>query len=385
MKAGEYRVEGTVTVTWEGMPVEAANPDRIAAWDPELPARTVRGTERAAAAVQRAGAQAAGPLEVAARLLLRAEGVASSAIEGLRADAAEVALAEAEAGIDSSVDATDDQRIAAWVADNLAVVRDALDDPRPLNAALLFEWHRRLMRSSAILDARHIGAYRDTLGWVGGVSPRLAAHVGAPPERIPELMDDLFAFVARTDVDPIAQAAVAHAQFETVHPFADGNGRLGRVLVGRTLARRLDVGVPPPVSLEMARDVGGYLSGLTLFRQGDADAWVRWFADAVSAAADRSSEVLAGVAGLQASWRTAVADLRIDSAARRLCELLPAHPVISSAIVAHLLGVSEEAGRVALGELARRAVLQALPTRPTRAGRPRHWYVAQQLFDLLGR
>jgi Fic family protein len=372
-------MSGTVTVTWQDVPVEAADPTRIADWDAELPAGIVRATERAAAAVQRAGDQAVGAFEVAARLLLRAEGLASSAIEGLRASAAAVALAEADTG-DGAGD-----HVAAWVADNLAVVNDALDDPRPLTRARLFEWHVRLMRSSPTLDARHVGAYRDALGWVGGSNPRLAAHVGSPAALIPGLMDDLFTFVARTDVDPIAQAAITHAQFETIHPFADGNGRLGRVLIGRILARRLDVTVPPPVSLELARDVGGYQAGLTLFRQGDLDAWLRWFADAVAASSARSSAVLAEVAELQASWRATTADLRVDSAARRLCEILPAHPVVSSAIVADLLDVSEQAGRVALDELTRRKVLEALDARPSSVGRPRNWYVAQRLLDLLGR
>jgi Fic family protein len=374
-------MSGSVTVNWNGMAVEAANPDRIADWNAELSAQTVRSTERAAARVRRSGDQAVGAFEVAARLLLRTEGLASSAIEGLRASPADVALAEAGAENLAGVDG----QVAGWVADNLAVVRDALDERRPLSASLLFKWHTRLMGSHAMLDARHIGAYRDTLGWVGGPNPRLAAHVASPVELIPELMDDLFAFVARNDVDPIAQAAVAHAQFETVHPFADGNGRLGRVMIGCILTRRLDVGVPPPVSLEMARDIGGYQAGLTLFRQGQVDTWVRWFADAVGASAERSSAILAAVAALQDSWRSKIADVRSDAAARRLCELLPEHPVLSSALVAELLGVSEQAGRVALDELTKRSILAELPVRPGRVGRPRRWYAAEDLLDLLGR
>jgi len=374
-------MSGSVTVNWKGMAVEAANPDRIADWNPELSARTVRSTERAAAGVRRCGDQAVGAFEVAARLLLRAEGLASSAIEGLHASPADVALAEAGAEDLAGVDG----QVAGWVADNLAVVRDALDERRPLSAALLFEWHTRLMGSHSTLDARHIGAYRDTLGWVGGPNPRLAAHVASPAELIPELMDDLFTFVARTDLDPIAQAAVAHAQFETVHPFADGNGRLGRVMIGCILTLRLDVSVPPPVSLEMARDVGGYQAGLTLFRQGQVDTWVRWFADAVGTSAERSSEILAAVAALQDSWRSMIADVRSDAAARRLCELLPEHPVLSSALVAEFLGVSEQAGRGALDELTKRHILAELPVRPGRVGRPRRWYAAADLLDLLGR
>ena len=102
------------------------------------------------------------------------------------------------------------------------------DERRPLRAALLFDWHTRLMGSHSTLDARHIGAYRDPLGWVGGQNPRLAAHVASPVELIPELMDDLFTFVARTDVDPIAQAAVAHAHFETLRSMSSPSGAVWR-------------------------------------------------------------------------------------------------------------------------------------------------------------
>jgi hypothetical protein len=94
-------------------------------------------------------------------------------------------------------------------------------------------------------------------------------------------MDDLSTFIARDDRDGVTQAALAHAQFETIHPFADGNGRLGRVLIGRILSHRSGVAVPPPVSLIFARDVGGYGDGLTLFRQGLLDHWVQWFAECV--------------------------------------------------------------------------------------------------------
>jgi Fic family protein len=368
----------TVTVQWQGMRVEAARPEHITSLVPELSAGAIRRTERAAAAVRRAGDRAVGALEVAARLLLRTEGLASSAIEGLRASAGAVALAEATG------EARGDDHVAAWVADNLAVVSDALADDRPLTSEVLFGWHVRLMRNSRGIAPAHVGAYRDTLGWVGGPNPRLAAHVAAPPELVPELMDDLYEFVARTDLDPVTHAAIAHAQFETIHPFADGNGRLGRVLVGRMLSQELDVAVPPPVSLQMARDAGGYQAGLTLYRQDGIDTWVGWFADIVAEAADRATDVLRAIEQLQEGWRTRTADLRADAGARRLLDVLPAHPVVSAASVAALLGVSEQAARVALDQLARRGVLVEVSDPPRSRGRPRRWWVAQSLLDLLG-
>jgi Fic family protein len=374
-------MERSVSVDWHGRSVQAARPDKIADLDPRLSERTVRRTEQAVAAVQRAGDRSAGVFEGVARLLLRAEGLASSAIEGIRAPAGRVAVAQATYPDDD----VDVDRTAAWVADNLAVVIEALATPGPLDRDRLFAWHERLMANSPTIADRHIGAYRDVLGWVGGANPLVATHVAVPPEHISALMDDLFAFVAREDLDAVTQAGIAHAQFETIHPFADGNGRLGRVLIGRILSHRLGVAVPPPVSLILARDVGGYGAGLTLYRQGQVELWVDWFADCVAAAAGASTTILNIVAELQIQWRDATIDLRSDSAARRLVEVLPAHPVVSARSVSDLLGVSEQAGRAALDSLALRGVLVELRDVPFRRGRPRRWWEARGLLKLLGR
>ena len=139
---------------------------------------------------------------------------------------------------------------------------------------------------------RHlVGAYRAEQSWVGGTSPRDAAFVPPPPELVHGLMEDLVAFANDDSLDPVTQAAVLHAQFEIIHPFGDGNGRIGRVLIGWLLARRLGIALPPPVSVLIARDPGGYLAGLTLFRLGQLDPWVEWLA----AALERSSDAAAGL------------------------------------------------------------------------------------------
>jgi Fic family protein len=365
-------------VQWNDIDVEAAVPDPVVRWTPNLAERTVRETERAAAAVARFGERTLGAAEVSARLLLRAEGVASSAIEGLRASAADVALAEVAA------EAAGPGGVALWVADNLAVVSEALVTPAPLTVERVLAWHRRLMRHDMTLEPGHVGAWRDELGWVGGANPRLAVHVAAPEGDIPELMDDLLAFIARADVDPVTAAAVAHAQFETIHPFADGNGRIGRVLIGWMLCQRLSLRYPPPVSLQMARDVGGYQSGLTLYRQDQIDHWVSWFANAVMLAATTSTQVLAQVAEVQRSWRESLGGLRRDAAARRLCDELPAHPVVSALTAAELLGVSRQAASTAIAALEQRGVLVPLDT-PAAGRNPRErWWAAGELLTLLG-
>jgi Fic family protein len=365
----------TTPLEWEGRIIEAANPPLLRRAHFALSTTTVRRTEQAAAAVVASARPGTHAVDVVGRLLLRAEGLASSAIEGLRASAADVALAEV----------SDPNTTASWVADNLAVVTDALQQGAPLAVEHLLAWHRRLMRHAPDIDRAHVGAWRDRIGWVGGPNPLLAAHVGAPPKRITPLMKDLLAFVNRDDVDPITSAAVTHAQFETIHPFSDGNGRIGRVLIGWILATRLGVAYPPPVSLEFARDIGGYQSGLTLYRQDGIDTWVRWFADAVAHSAARTETVVEAVAERLAAWEHELSDVRADAAARRLLMILGAHPVLSAATAAELLDTSTESARNALLTLAARGIVQEIKDVPAAAGRPRRWWVAQGLLDLVGR
>ena len=248
-------------IRWNDHAARAWVPAPIARYEPRLHEATARATERAAAAVQRAAEHlppAWEPLAVAAP----GRGCRVSNIEGLRAPVALVAAAE----IDDEADASD----AAWIAGNLDAVVTALAAARhdDLTVASLHEWHERLMRHSNLVPAM-IGQFRASQGWIGGSSPLDAVYVPPPPAHVPGLMTDLVAYANRTDVDPVSQAAVIHAQFETIHPYGDGNGRIGRILVGWILVRRQQVVVPPPVSVSMARDVGGYLSGLYQFREGD--------------------------------------------------------------------------------------------------------------------
>ena len=160
----------------------------------------------------------------------------------------------------------DDFGAFAWY-DNLAVIHMAVQTSRqPLSVGVLHEWHGRLMRNRH-LPKEMVGAFRPALGWVGGTSPLDAAYVPPPPAETPHLVDDLLRFADATDdLDELSRAAIAHAQFEAIHPYGDGNGRLGRVLVSRIL-RRADATQRSvaPISMAVARDPGGYLSGLRTF------------------------------------------------------------------------------------------------------------------------
>ncbi len=363
-----------VTITWRGRPARAWVPNPLDSVDLELSVDVIRRTEQAAAAVRLADAQLPARWEPLARLLLRAEGVASSSIEGLRAPAGLVAVAEADS---DAVGGT-----AAWIADNLATVRSAVahDVEKPLTVRTLHRWHKQLMRHGT-LPSQMVGRFRTVQGWIGGSSPLDAVFVPPPPEFVSELMDDLVGFANRDDLDSVTQAAVAHAQFETIHPYGDGNGRIGRVLVSWILGRRERVLVPPPVSVLIARDPGGYLSGLHAFREGQLDAWVGWFAEIVLLAGNGEAAFVKRIEALLADWRGRLGHLRSDATARRVIEILPELPVLSAALVAECLGVSERAARDALEMLSAREMIEPFEAMPARVGRPRRLWLAKALTD----
>lgn len=374
-----------VPIVWRGRRARAFLPAQLAERDLSLDSRSVAAAARAQAAVEHGAETMPEDFAALARLLLRAEGVASSFIEGVTAPVLDIVLAEAEGSGAPSA--------AAWVAANLAAVTEAIDQANagPLTAESLCRWHRTLMTGNPT-PAQHVGVLRAEQGWIGGTSPLDAHLVTPPPEEVPTLIDDLTAYVNRYDVDPVSQAAIAHAQFEIIHPFFDGNGRVGRVLVAWVLVRRLSLVTPPPVSARMAADVGGYGSGLVLFRMGDHNAWVRWFADAVSGAGRAQRDLVAAVGRLQREGRErlgaprqAARRVRSDAAAWRALDLLPRHLVLTGPIVASELAIPLKSANAALRDLVDAGVLIEHGTaRPTGRGRPSRLYTSAELLGLTG-
>ena len=351
-------------------------PAPLAKRDLTLPTTTARVAERAVAALRLSDARLPPDWEPLARLLLRHEGVASSGIEGMREPIESVLVAER----------TGAGGAAGWVADNLAVIDTALDTAdEPLTTAMLHRWHGRLMRHGR-LPAAMVGRFRPTLGWVGGTSPADASYVPPPPDEIPPLIEDLVAFADDdgSDIDAVSVAALAHAQFEAIHPYGDGNGRLGRVLVSRVLRRRgVTSRSTAPISVAIARDPGGYLSGLRLFEQGSHDPWVRWFAETATGAAASTEQTVAQAGRLLQRWTALTSGLRVDHTARALLHRLPGSPVLNAQDVAQQLGVSERSGRTALGALAACGILSPIDDMSeARPGRSRRWYAATELLDL---
>ena len=370
-----------VPITWRGRRARAFVPVALAERALRLGVETVARTAAAAAELGFGAAALGDDAPAFARLLLRAEGLASSAIEGIAAPAVDVVLAAAVPGGSTGA--------AGWVAANAeAVATAAADVERPLTTARLRAWHRGLMVGSGLPDDA-VGVLRAAQGWIGGTSPLDAALVTPPPDRVPALVDDLVAYVNRDDVDPVAQAAIAHAQFEVVHPFADGNGRLGRILVAWVLTRRLSLLTPPPVSLRIAADRDGYLAGLTWFRLGDHERWVRWFADVVTGAGRAQVDLAAGVAALHNRWRIRLAEPSAGRAPRRdalawpVLDLFPRHLAVTAALVADELGRSTRAASSALETLVAAGILteHVRPVTGTR-GRPARYFVAPEMLAL---
>jgi Fic family protein len=258
-------------------------------------------------------------------LLLRTESVASSKIEHI--DASVDDYARALHGIKSNPSATS---MAASTAALAALIR-SVDEGRDVETAMVLMAHLALMVEDPY-ERAYAGRFRDIQNWIGGSdhSPRNAVYVPPPPETVDEYMADLLVFANRTDLPVLAQAAVVHAQFESIHPFTDGNGRIGRALINTVLRRRgttRRVVVPLASALVARRD--DYFDDLGAYRKGRIEPIIRSFTTA-SAIAARESRVTANrIAELPPAWQRKVGS-RKGSAASRLLDRLISAPIFSA-------------------------------------------------------
>jgi len=218
-----------------------------------------------------------------------------------------------------------------------------------ITVELLLEMHRRLLVGTR-LEA-YAGGFRQVQNWIGGsdYNPCTAAYVPPPPEFVAGLMEDLCTFCNTDDLPAVAQAAIAHAQFETVHPFVDGNGRAGRAVIHLVLRRRgLAQRVLPPVSLVLATLARNYINGLTEFRYVGSpssakategvNAWVASFAGACSRSVADAMAFESRAAELEVRWRERLGPIRARSATDLLLRRLRGAPVLTAESAATLLG-----------------------------------------------
>lgn len=299
--------------------------------------------------------------EALARLLLRAESVASSYIEGLvvggrRLLRAEAALAAGDAGLDvTAEEVLGNIQAMTWAVEALASAESITVDD-------VLTVHERLLSRTRLSE--HAGRLRDVQNWIGGSSfnPCSAAFVPPPPDHVEGLLEDLCAFVNDDSLPAVAQAAIAHAQFETIHPFVDGNGRTGRALIHVILRRRgLAPRILAPVSLVLATWSRAYVEGLTATRyRGRAESaaaheginrWVALFSAACRRAVDDAAAFEARVERIHEQWRATLGRPRAGSAAERLLATLPGAPVVSVSSAANLIGRSFQATNEAMKRL----------------------------------
>lgn len=314
-------------------------------------------------------------LEALATTLLQAEALGSSFIEGLRASNKRLALAAYEP---VAADPT-----ARAVLGNVRAMERAITigaQARAFRLEDLLDIHRALLEGTT--EERFAGVVRTEQIWIGGrgTSPRDAAFVPPPADRVSALLDDLVKFVNLDDLPAVAQAAIAHAQFETIHPFGDGNGRAGRCLIHVILERRgVTPRAAPPISVALATNAKGYIAGLTDYREGRSDDWIGRFADSVTLAAQSTEQLRDRIGELLKDLIERAGSPRVDSVARKILLGLPEQPIVSAEVASRAYGVTPTAARAALNQLEARQVLV-----PTRVGRrrDREW-ISDELFHLL--
>jgi Fic family protein len=306
--------------------------------------------------------------ETLARLLLRAESVASSRIEGLEIGARR--LLQADAAREFSDVATSDVTAEEVLAniDAMIAALSAADGQGAITLDTLLGIHERLLSGTSLRE--HAGRIREEQNWIGGnrFNPCAAAFVPPPQEMVEPLLIDLCEFCNDDMLPATAQAAIAHAQFETIHPFVDGNGRTGRALIHLLLRRRgLAPRVVPPVSLVLATLSADYVGALDGFRHdgapsspeamGGANHWIALFAGCCTRAVDQASAFEQRAREIQASWRERVGRVRRGSTADLLIGILPGAPVITAQGAARLTGRSFQAANEAIALLEEKGVL----------------------------
>ena len=311
-----------------------------------------------------------------ATVLYRSESSASSLIEGVGPGPRRALEAEF-----ADTDEINDEP-ARRVVDNLEALRAAIATPVPARVDDILEWHRLLMEGHSGMGRETIGALRTEQNWIGGGSfgPRDAEHIPPPPEDVHRLLEDLVAFSARTDLTPVALAALAHAQFEMIHPFVDGNGRVGRALLQQLLVNRAGLEVPVPVSVPWSRDTERYISGIRAFQDGEADSWLLFASRSVIEAVGWMTEMRGGVEELLDRMRSRI-ETRGRSVAAKVIDDLPLHPVVDTQTVAERYDVTKQTAHEALLRLLEAEILVERPLSRRKKGRPRRVFAATELID----
>ena len=377
---GRYRITSTM-----GEQVRAFVPDPLPPADPPLALHGPAEELHAGALAALSRLSLAGTMVPSTDWFLygfvRKEAVLTSQIEGVQATLPDVVTFDAT---DRTERFEDVQEVCNYV-DALAHARAQLADQRglPLSIRLLRDTHRILMSGVRGSD-KLPGEVRRSQNWIGGRRPGTARFVPPPPEDVPAALAALERWWhADSDLPPLVRAGLAHVQFETIHPFLDGNGRIGRLLI-TLLIEHWGLLDQPLLYLSVAfrRAQTEYYERLSAVRSaGDWEGWTAFFLECVHDAADDGVRVARDIHALVGRHRSRIlAHDRSTVAALRLLERLPANPVVTVARASELLGLTAPAVRKAIELLQDLGVLREVTGRQ----RGRAWAYHEYLEALIG-
>ncbi|MGI8608023.1 MAG: Fic family protein [Candidatus Dormibacteria bacterium] len=282
-------------------------------------------------------------LDLVLYFYVRKEAVLSSQIEGTQSSLSDLLLFEELRASQPSADVTEVSNYVAAMEHGLDRIRSGF----PLSLRVLKEIHAILLRSGRGSE-KEPGEFRRSQNWLGGTRPGNAAFVPAPHEEVTRLMGELELFLHDTPVrtPTLLKAALAHLQFETIHPFLDGNGRMGRLLV--TLVLCAEGAIKDPLlylSLYLKEQRATYYQLLDAVRaEGDWEAWLEFFLEGVVSTADEAAQTARSILELFESDRARLrAEGRAAGSLLRVHEHLQRHPVTTVAEMTRELGLSTPA------------------------------------------
>lgn len=339
------------------------HPDRLIGLVNPVSGQVLEAAADVTGALQQFGARLrANPFPVLYSTALRSESIASSWIEGVRATPRDVAFAELSSDDLEVHGNTATAHVASQVARNVRAMRDAID---LLGTGA---WvHEQIWDVHHQLLPWHPRGYRQSQVWIGGVGPLDAEYAGPPHETVGRYMDDLLDYVNTAGDLPILAAALVHAQFESIHPFSDGNGRVGRALVHGVLKRAgLVEGGVLPLSAALRNDPTGYVSALTAYRYDGAtqaartaalDEYVGRFLAYIATAVASANHFVDAALELDARWRAAVSGVRTDGAVHRALGVVIEQPVLTTVFLADRLELTLRRAEQLVGQLVSIGVL----------------------------
>lgn len=350
------------------------HPDMLASVSKTLDGEVLEHAADVSTALGRLGERLrSNPLPILYSAMIRSESISSSWIEGIRENARAIAIAQIGdqaashnassviRNVDAMKEAIELLGVGAWTHENVLGIHHDL-----------LPWHRLGYRTEQVL--------------IGGSNRFNADYAGPPQELVRPYMDDLLNYANTSGDLPVVQAAIIHAQFETIHPFEDGNGRVGRALFHGTLKRSglMDGGVIP-LSTVLRNDMNGYVDALTSYRYDGDDrrralhVYVEQFLDYVGAAVSAAERFRLAAIDIHQRWRQSVSGFRSDSSIHRAVDLVVEYPVISARFLADNLGVSTVSAQKLVKQLDSVGIVRAA----TGKYRKSALYQADDILDLL--